>query len=182
MPPAGGKKGGMPMCGICGFISTRQITKKQLKRMNDTMVHRGPDDSGEEIFPAAFGYQVGLAQRRLSILDLSELGHQPMHSQGFCGAPDGSISIVYNGEIYNFQELKKELSDYPFRSTCDTEVILAAYLKWGISCVERFNGMFAIALYDRRRQAVYLIRDRIGKKPLYYWLDGENLVLSLIHI
>ena len=166
------------MCGICGFISTRQITKKQLKRMNDTMVHRGPDDSGEEIFPAAFGYQVGLAQRRLSILDLSGLGHQPMHSQGFCGAPDGSISIVYNGEIYNFQELKKELSDYPFRSTCDTEVILAAYLKWGISCVERFNGMFAIALYDRRRQAVYLIRDRIGKKPLCYWLDGENLVFA----
>ena len=166
------------MCGICGFISTRQITKKQLKRMNDTMVHRGPDDSGEEIFPAAFGYQVGLAQRRLAILDLSELGHQPMHSGRYCGAPDGSVSIVYNGEIYNFQELKEELSDYPFRSSCDTEVILAAYLKWGISCVERFNGMFAIALYDRRRQAVYLVRDRIGKKPLYYWLDGENLVFG----
>ena len=89
-----------------------------------------------------------------------------MHSQGYCGAPDGSVSIVYNGEVYNFQELKKELSDYPFRSNCDTEVILAAYLKWGISCVERFNGMFAIAFYDRRKQAVYLIRDRIGKKPL----------------
>ena len=166
------------MCGICGFISTRQITKKQLKSMNDTMVHRGPDDSGEEIFPAAFGYQVGLAQRRLSILDLSELGHQPMHSRGFAGVPEGSVSIVYNGEIYNFQELKKELSDYPFCSSCDTEVILAAYLKWGISCVERLNGMFAIALYDRRKQAVYLIRDRIGKKPLYYWLDGENLVFA----
>ena len=74
------------MCGICGFISTRQITKKQLKSMNDTMVHRGPDDSGEEIFSAAFGYQVGLAQRRLSILDLSELGHQPMHSRGFAAS------------------------------------------------------------------------------------------------
>lgn len=90
---------------------------------------------------------------------------------------NGSSSFL-NGEIYNFQELKKEFSGYPFCSQCDTEVILAAYEKWGIDCVSRFNGMFAIALYDRDAQEVYLVRDRIGKKPLYYWEDGENLVFA----
>lgn len=160
------------MCGICGYISKKNITAEQLKEMNDTMYHRGPNDSGEEIYPASDGYQIGFAQRRLSILDLSMLGHQPMHSD------NKRISVVYNGEIYNFQELKKELADYPFRSNCDTEVIIAAYLKWGISCIERFNGMFAIALYDRETQEVYLVRDRIGKKPLYYWYEDQNLVFA----
>lgn len=136
------------------------------------MYHRGPNDSGEEIYPAKGGYSVGLAQRRLSILDLSPMGHQPMHS------PDKRISVVYNGEIYNFQELKEELTDYPFCSTCDTEVIIAAYLKWGIDCVSRFNGMFAIALFDRETEEFYLVRDRIGKKPLYYWLEQGNLVFA----
>ena len=166
------------MCGICGYISTRRIAPEELKAMNDTMVHRGPDDAGEEIYPAPEGYAVGFAQRRLSILDLSELGHQPMESASCSFAQEGQVSIVYNGEIYNYRELKKELPEYPFRSNCDTEMILAAYLKWGISCVERFNGMFAIALYDRKEQAVYLVRDRVGKKPLYYWLDGNNLVFA----
>lgn len=160
------------MCGISGFISKRRITVEELIAMNDTMLHRGPNDSGAEIFAASDGYSVGLAQRRLSIMDLSPLGHQPMH------AADGRVSIVYNGEIYNFQELKQELSGYPFRSRCDTEVILAAYEKWGIKCVERFNGMFAIALFDRETQELYLVRDRIGKKPLYYWQDSENLVFA----
>ena len=160
------------MCGICGYIGKKNITKEQLKAMNDTMYHRGPDDSGEEIYEMPGGWQVGFAQRRLSILDLSALGHQPMHSA------DGRISVVYNGEIYNYRELREELTDYPFRSSCDTEVIIAAYLKWGIRCVERFNGMFAIALYDRERQDVYLIRDRIGKKPLYYWYEENDLVFA----
>lgn len=160
------------MCGICGFVSKNTITLDALKRMNDTMYHRGPDDSGEEIYPAANGYTVGLAQRRLSILDLSALGHQPMHTK------DKRVSVVYNGEIYNFQEIKKELGDYLFCSTCDTEVILAAYLKWGIKCVDRFNGMFAIALFDRETGELYLVRDRIGKKPLYYWLEDGNLVFA----
>ena len=145
------------MCGICGYVSKKNITLEQLKEMNDTMYHRGPDDSGEEIYVMPQGYQVGFAQRRLSILDLSYLGHQPMHSE------NKRISVVYNGEIYNFQELKEELTDYLFQSNCDTEVIIAAYLKWGIDCVKRFNGMFAIALYDRDTQEVYLIRDRIGR-------------------
>lgn len=160
------------MCGICGYISRKNITLEQLKAMNDRMYHRGPDDSGEEIYEMPGGWQVGFAQRRLSIMDLSPLGHQPMHT------PDGRVSIVFNGEIYNYRELKEELADYPFRSNCDTEVIIAAYLKWGIRCVERFNGMFALALYDRETQDVYLVRDRIGKKPLYYWYEEENLVFA----
>ena len=160
------------MCGICGFISKQNITLDQLKCMNDTMYHRGPDDSGEEIYTMKDGYEIGLAQRRLSIMDLSPLGHQPMHSE------NKRVSVVYNGEIYNFKELREELVDYSFRSNCDTEVIIAAYLKWGIKCVHKFNGMFAICIYDRQDEKVYLIRDRIGKKPLYYeWKDG-NLVFA----
>ena len=139
------------MCGICGFFSKNRITLQQLTEMNDTMVHRGPNDSGVEIYPAGSDYTVGLAQRRLSILDLSPLGHQPMNSG------DGRVSLVFNGEIYNFRELRDELADYPFVSTCDTEVILAAYLKWGISCIEKLNGMFAIAIYDRKEETLFLI-------------------------
>lgn len=160
------------MCGICGYIGRKSITLEQLKAMNDTMYHRGPDDSGEEIYEMGGGWRAGFAQRRLSILDLSALGHQPMHS------PDGRVSIVYNGEIYNFRELREELADYSFRSDCDTEVIIAAYLKWGIQCVERFNGMFAIALYDRQTEEIFLVRDRIGKKPLYYWYENSELVFA----
>ena len=160
------------MCGICGYISKNRISEEQLRAMNDTMYHRGPDDFGVEIYPGKDGYAIGFAQRRLSIMDLSSLGHQPMHSK------EGRISVVYNGEIYNFQEIKKELPDYAFLSNCDTEVIIAAYLKWGISCVEKFNGMFAIAIYDREKDEIYLVRDRIGKKPLYYWIKDGNLVFA----
>ena len=160
------------MCGICGYISKKRITEDELRIMNDTMVHRGPDDSGVAIYEGRDGYFIGLAHRRLSILDLSPLGHQPMYSA------NGRVSIVFNGEIYNFLELKEQLKDYPYKSTCDTEVILAAFLKWGIHMVDHIHGMFAIALYDRDTEDVYLIRDRIGKKPLYYWLDGENLVFA----
>ena len=160
------------MCGICGYVSKKNITLDQLKVMNDTMYHRGPDDSGEEIYDMHGGYSVGFAQRRLSILDLSALGHQPMHSA------NKRVSLVYNGEIYNFQELKQELSDYRFNSNCDTEVIIAAYLKWGIDCVQKFNGMFAIAIYDRKSDEIYLVRDRIGKKPLYYWQKNDGIVFA----
>lgn len=160
------------MCGICGFVSKQNITLEQLKKMNDTMYHRGPDDSGEEIFPMKNGYQMGMGQRRLSIMDLSPLGHQPMHSE------DKRISVVFNGEIYNFSELREELKGYPFHSACDTEIIIAAYLKWGIECVHRFNGMFAICLYDRETEDVYLVRDRIGKKPLYYEVESGNLIFA----
>ena len=160
------------MCGICGFISKNRITEDELRTMNDTMIHRGPNDNGVMIYPGTSGYSIGLAQRRLAILDLSPLGHQPMESN------DGRISLVFNGEIYNFLELKKELSDYPFKSTCDTEVILAGYLKWGKDFVNHIHGMFAIALYDRESDELILARDRIGKKPLYYWIDGSNIVFA----
>ncbi|WP_248405248.1 asparagine synthase (glutamine-hydrolyzing) [Butyrivibrio fibrisolvens] len=160
------------MCGISGYISRNRITEEELRIMNDTMIHRGPNDSGVEIYPFKDGYNIGFAQRRLSILDLSPLGHQPMHSI------DKRISVVFNGEIYNFLELKEELSDYPFKSTCDTEVIIASYLKWGENFVDHIHGMFAIALFDRETDNVYLVRDRIGKKPLYYWKDGDNLVFA----
>lgn len=160
------------MCGICGFFGKNEITLEKLKSMNDTMYHRGPNDSGEEIYACKDGYAIGFAQRRLSIMDLSALGHQPMHSKS------GRTSIVFNGEIYNFQELREELSDYPFKSHCDTEVILAAYEKWGIEAISKCKGMFAIAIYDRDLDTVFLARDRAGKKPLYYWLENGNLVFA----
>ena len=160
------------MCGICGYVSRKNITIEELKKMNDTIYHRGPDDSGEEIYPLFGGRSVGLAQRRLSIQDLSPLGHQPMHSK------DKRVSVIFNGEIYNFLELREELADYTFLSHCDTEVIIAAYLKWGISCVDKFNGMFAICIYDRKDDSIYLVRDRIGKKPMYYELDGEDMYFA----
>ncbi len=160
------------MCGISGFLSDRAITLETLRKMNNTMIHRGPDDEGAEIYPLKDGRAVGFAQRRLAIQDLSPMGHQPMHSQ------DQRVSVIFNGEIYNFKELRQELSEYDFRSTCDTEVILAAYLHWGPEFVNRIHGMFAIALFDRQEEKLFLIRDRIGKKPLYYWKDGANIVFA----
>ena len=160
------------MCGICGFYGKEEISLDELTAMNNSMIHRGPDDSGQEIYSLGDGYYLGLAQRRLSIIDLSQAGHQPMHS---C---DKRISVVFNGEIYNFKEIRQQLQEYHFVSNCDTEVIIAAYLKWGISCVEQFNGMFAIALFDREDNSLYLIRDRIGKKPLYYLYKNNEIVFG----
>ena len=160
------------MCGICGYLSKKKIDIEDLNRMNDTMYHRGPDDNGAEVYDVGKNYILGLAQRRLAIQDLSPMGHQPMHS------PDKRVSLVFNGEIYNFKELREELSEYPFVSTCDTEIIIAAYLKWGIKCVSRLKGMFAIALYDRESDTLYLIRDRIGKKPLYYHRKTDGLIFA----
>lgn len=127
------------MCGICGFVSLEKVNYAILERMNDSMIYRGPDDSGAEIFYGGDGYDIGLAQRRLSILDLSSQGHQPMYSD------DNSVIIVFNGEIYNFLELRKEIENYPFRSKCDTETIIASYLKWGrknvAEWIKRLDGM-----------------------------------------
>lgn len=159
------------MCGICGFLSQKNIDVEALKNMNNSMQHRGPDDSGVEIEPVYGGYQLGLAHRRLSILDLSVRGHQPMHSV------NKRVTVVFNGEIYNFQELRNKI-DYPFTSDSDTEVIIAAYLKYGIRCVDYFNGMFAIAIYDRDTQELFLIRDRMGVKPLYYCVQDGSLIFG----
>ena len=133
------------MCGICGCISVNRITEVLLSSMNNTMYKRGPDDAGILQLDVA-NRQISLAQRRLSILDLSIDGHQPMVSA------DGNVNIVFNGEIYNYLELKKELTylGYNFRSNTDTEVIIAAYIYWGVDAIKRFNGMFSIALYDRK--------------------------------
>ena len=160
------------MCGICGYISKRNISRDALRAMNDTMAERGPDDAGVEQWTLPGGYTLGMAQRRLSILDLSPLGHQPMST------PDGRVSLVYNGEIYNYREIRAKLPGYCFRSNCDTEVILAAYLEWGIDCISQFNGMFAIALYDRKTGELFLARDRAGQKPLYYWLEDGGISAS----
>ncbi len=160
------------MCGICGFFGRSDISKKTLSAMIDTMTHRGPDDSGVFVGHTSLGMFVGLAHRRLSIIDLSSQGHQPMES---C---DGKQVLVFNGEIYNFESLKKHLTCYPYRSNSDTEVILAAYRKWGLNCVDHFNGMFAIALLDRDKEELIIYRDRIGKKPLYYFWDGKDLVFA----
>lgn len=160
------------MCGICGFISKKIQCVDSLIKMSRMLAHRGPDDHGEEIYQTRDGRYIGFAQRRLSILDLSEKGHQPMHSE------NQRISVIFNGEIYNYKKLiANELKDYSFISNCDTEVIIAAYLKWGIEFVHKINGMFAIAIFDRDINKVFLIRDRIGKKPLYYYIDNETNIL-----
>lgn len=161
------------MCGICGYVGKKLISEKILAEMNDTMYHRGPNDSGIwEKQKTEYG--VGLAQRRLSILDLSELGHQPMLS---C---DGKIIITYNGEVYNFLQLRDELKQlgYRFQSNCDTEVIIAAYQQWGCDCFAKLNGMFAIAIYDEDKDCMILARDRMGKKPLYYYKKESDFVFA----
>lgn len=161
------------MCGICGFVSAMELGKDMLIRMNNSLAHRGPDDHGEEVYQMNYSRYVGFAQRRLSIMDLTEKGHQPMHSK------NKRVSVIFNGEIYNYRELREEIRDYSFYSECDTEIIIAAYLKWGINFVDKLNGMFAIALFDRDVNTVYLIRDRLGIKPLFYYLDGnQNIVFA----
>src|SRR5438128_1214476 len=133
------------MCGIAGIVSHGSpVSASVLAAMNRTLIHRGPDDGGE--WTSADG-QVGLANRRLAILDLSPAGHQPMVSG------DGTCWLTFNGEIYNYVELRRDLSSHghAFRTHTDTEVILAAYAQWGEQCVERFNGMFAFAPWDARR-------------------------------
>lgn len=160
------------MCGICGFVTKRKIPLVKLKQMNDTMVHRGPNDSGEEIIESLNGYNVGMAHRRLSVIDLSERGHQPMW------ANSEKVVIVFNGEIYNFLDIKKELFDYSFKSDSDTEIILAAYLKWGEKIVNKLQGMFAIAIFDLRSNKLLLIRDHVGKKPLYLYRKENEIYFA----
>lgn len=156
------------MCGIIGVASLLPVEKRDwLIAGRDAMVHRGPDDAG--VWWSVDG-RVGLAHRRLAIIDLSPAGHQPMQDVS------GSLTIVFNGEIYNYRDLQQELISrgHTFRSHSDTEVILAAYREWGTDCVARLNGMFAFAICDATLQTLFLARDRAGEKPLFYALnDGE---------
>lgn len=157
------------MCGIVGVVSCAPYdTRPPLAAMRDAMRHRGPDDAGEWWSDDG---RVGLAHRRLSILDLSPLGHQPMLSD------DGHIAITFNGEIYNFAEVRAELErrGMGFRGHSDTEVIVQAYRTWGRACVERLRGMFAFAVYDRDAREVFLARDRAGEKPLFYSVRNGEL-------
>lgn len=157
------------MCGISGVATLDGLDVSSLiERMTDTLRHRGPDDVG---WWYSRDRRVWLGHRRLAILDLSPAGHQPMHSQ------DGDLCIVFNGEIYNFLDLRQDLTSkgYSFFSECDTEVLLAAYKEWGPSYLTRLNGMFAIAIYDFKRQSVFLSRDRAGEKPLFYSVLNNQL-------
>lgn len=150
------------MCGFVGVASkSTQTSRTWLNYGNNKMFHRGPDGEGE--WWSKDG-QVGLAHRRLSVIDLSKSANQPMHNI------DCNLSIVFNGEIYNFRELRSELETkgYKFETSSDTEVLLASYSEWGKNCVSHFNGMFAFAIYDFRDQVLFLARDRAGEKPLFY--------------
>jgi asparagine synthase (glutamine-hydrolysing) len=157
------------MCGIVGIVAHNQSAeiRSVLGRMNDVIVHRGPDDSGEHIAP-----EVGLAMRRLSIIDLAT-GHQPMHTE------DG-VTLVFNGEIYNYVALRDELiaRGYSFKTRSDTEVILNLYHAEGCEGFKKLNGMFAVAIHDSRSDELVLVRDQIGIKPLYYLLDSDRLLFG----
>ncbi len=161
------------MCGIIGVVAENasSIYSNNLITMRDSMRHRGPDDAG--VWWSEDG-KVGLAQRRLAIIDLSPSGHQPMTDA------TGQLWITFNGEIYNYQELRMELISlgHSFRSASDTEVILEAYRAWGTDCLQHFNGMFAFGLYDLARRQLFLARDRAGEKPLFYWYQSGKLVFA----
>ena len=158
------------MCGITGFIDfTNTSSQALLKKMTDTMIHRGPDGSGCELYELPLA-SVGLGQRRLSIIDLSEGGKQPMKFN--------HLHITFNGEIYNYAEVKVELSKlgHTFLSHSDTEMILHAFAEWGIECIHKFIGMFAFTLLDTKKMEVYCVRDRAGAKPFYYsWQNNQFL-------
>lgn len=160
------------MCGLVGIFETREpkeISGALLARMNETQHHRGPDDGGYHVERG-----LGLGHRRLSIIDVAT-GQQPLYNE------DGSVVVIFNGEIYNFQELIPELAalGHVFRTRSDTEVIVHAWEAWGERCVERFRGMFAFALWDRNRETLFLARDRLGVKPLYYaFLSDGKLIFG----
>jgi asparagine synthase (glutamine-hydrolysing) len=160
------------MCGICGVVSTDRaavIEPAVIRRMSDTLAHRGPDDQGIYLGPG-----VALGHRRLSIIDLRPEGRQPMANE------DGTVQIVFNGEIYNFAEHYQWLSSrgHQFRSRTDTEVIIHLYEELGVKCLERLRGMFAFAIWDERKRCLFLARDRFGKKPLFYHFDGKRMLFA----
>lgn len=159
------------MCGISGIFrfDGSPVRFDEINRMKSSLAHRGPDDDGIHL-----SGPVALAHNRLSILDLSPNGHQPMRSR------HGGYWIVFNGEVYNFREIRAELEadGHRFHSTGDTEVVLEAYLKWGKGCLERFNGMFAFVIFDEERNEMFAARDRLGIKPFYYYLDEKQFVFG----
>ena len=169
------------MCGIAGIFDIhkkREINRELLASMNEVQHHRGPDEDGIHLEPG-----LGLAHKRLSIIDIAS-GQQPLFSK------DKSVVVTYNGEIYNFVDLRSELEakGYQFTTHCDTEVIVYAWQEWGEGCVDRFRGMFAFAVWDRNRETLFLARDRLGIKPLYYatlpngqFIFGSELKVLMKH-
>ena len=155
------------MCGINGIFSKFNFDKKKLiEKMNHNISHRGPDNIGVYL-----NKNIALGHSRLSIVDLNTNGNQPMHSN------DGRYVLVFNGEIYNFNELKKELN-YSFTTKTDSEVVLAAYIEWGEKCLDRFNGMFAFTIWDNVQSNLFIARDRLGIKPLYYFKNEKYFAFS----
>jgi len=153
------------MCGITGFNWKDELL---IKKATSTLTHRGPDDEGYYVDD-----NISLGHRRLSIIDLSEKGRQPMSNS------DNTIFIVFNGEIYNFQDLRKELKNkYSFKSNTDTEVIIYGYEEWGYNLFNKMNGMWSFCIYDKKNNKLLLSRDRVGKKPLYYYFDGEKFIFA----
>jgi asparagine synthase (glutamine-hydrolysing) len=160
------------MCGIAGIISVdpANVNKHRLQQMTDAIKHRGPEGEGHWINQTSV---VGLSHRRLAIIDLSEAGAQPMHYHD-------RFTITYNGEIYNYIELKDRLAQkgYVFHSASDTEVILAAYACYGKDCLSYFDGMFAFAIWDEREQQLFCARDRFGEKPFYFYQDERQFLFA----
>lgn len=161
------------MCGFSGIASKSdlEIHKLWLSRSRKLLCHRGPDGEGEWW---STDDRIGLAHRRLAVVELSDLGLQPMSRE------DSGLQIVFNGEIYNFREIRSQLlnAGHRFYSESDTEVLLAAYQEWGYQCLERLNGMFAFAIYDPTKRTIFLARDRAGEKPLFYYKDGSTLLFA----
>jgi asparagine synthase (glutamine-hydrolysing) len=157
------------MCGIAGIVWPGNIGQRKtlIQRMTDAIAHRGPDAEGH--YTDDF---VSLGQRRLVIVDPSPEANQPFWDHS------GRYVIVFNGMIYNYKEIRRELTGYPFRTNCDTEVILAAYMKWGEECLKRFYGMFAFVIWDTAEKKLFAVRDRMGIKPLYYYHDGQKLLFG----
>lgn len=158
------------MCGISGIINLngKPVGENDIRLMMEKMKHRGPDDEGVFI-----DGNVGLGFVRLSILDLSIAGHQPMHSH------NNRYVIIFNGEVYNYIEIREELkNDFHFKTGTDTEVVLAAYQKWGKSCLDKFNGMFAFVIFDKNTKQIFAARDRFGIKPFYYYQDEEKFIFA----
>ncbi len=159
------------MCGIFASVTKLALEHDRLSKIADDLKHRGPDDYGFEV-DNINGHHISLLHTRLSILDLSKLGHQPFHF--------GSLALIYNGEIYNFKEIRLILVDfgYEFNSNSDTEILIKAYHKWGLNCFNKFNGMFCGVLLDKSKNELIVFRDRAGVKPLYIYDDGGEIAFS----
>jgi asparagine synthase (glutamine-hydrolysing) len=157
------------MCGIAGIIDLNHgsVDANLIRKMTDAIAHRGPDAEGFFVEGSA-----GLGHRRLSIIDLSAESNQPFYD------PSGRYVMVYNGEMYNYEEVRGMMADYPFRTSGDTEVLLAAYIRWGVKCLRHIRGMYAFVIWDKQERTAFLCRDKMGVKPLYYAVAGGQLLFS----